>query len=191
MSKFFTALLEFLNKYGYNFITASFLSGVTIFVLYKTKYPYIFKLWEFQEGRIKVILFICTLIFLYLVLCQIAKTIKEKIDNSIKNKKINDNIIQHIHTMLKNPETYRNELCVLSMITRKGIQCFNIDTLLKLYKEINPDIVHLSRFRNLFQDAVYSLKNFKIVKVEGIGFYSIKDELFNAILEELNNGYSK
>ena len=67
MKDFLTALLEFINKYGYNFIISCLLTCLTIYILYITKYPYIFRLWEFQEGRIKFLILhmvcICYTIF--------------------------------------------------------------------------------------------------------------------------------
>lgn len=191
MKDFLTALLEFINKYGYNFIISCLLTCLTIYILYITKYPYIFRLWEFQEGRIKFLIFLCAIFSLYLLLCYFGKIIKEKIDSIIQINKNDNNIIQNVQMMLNNAETYEIELYVLTMLTGNDIKHFDIDTLLKIHKKLNPEIVHVSRFRNCFQEAVWNLKNLKIVEIKGYNFYSVKDKLFDAIVKELKNGYSK
>ncbi len=190
MEKFFTALFEFLNKHEFNFIISCLFACITIFILYKTKYPYIFNLWETQEGKIKFSLFICTLVFFFLILCIWVVKANTFIKNKQqKNQKVN-NAINTLKMMLDNKTTYKEELCILKILANKKISKFDIDTMIKIIQEVNPDLSREGLWDDL-EDSLSKLIKLEIINMHKRYFYSFDEEIFEKVIEEMKSGYSK
>lgn len=205
MEKLLPIIKLFLDKIGEHFWWSIFLTGLSIFIFYKTRYPNIFRLIETNSGAFKLIILLLLLIAFFQIILPVIANIHYSIKNAGYEEGNGQEIIKNINNIINNASLYPIESHILSILYETEIEKFNCEALQRYFisnlekrkkpnvfnPQIDNDIAFFRGYEGIekIDNALSLLSTMKIINVVSIDLYEPSSCLSKSIKsqKEQNN----